>query len=190
MIVTLRTFPNAQQFPPGTRANLYFFDLTLGNWAIWGQGTVSDDSRVIISDPGAGLPRFAWHGAACQNTCPVLTAGGDRHPTGGEPVDLVTGQFTVNKTDLVLPGRIPVTIQRSHRSGGTTLNSLFGVGWTVGLYDAVLTPSGTGFQLTKPEAIPLHKPSSPGGMHAHARPRAPGTAHLRCGFGDSGWTTA
>jgi len=29
-----------------------------------------------------------------------------------------------------------------------------------------------------------------GGMHAHARPRAPGTAHLRCGFGDSGWTTA
>ena len=29
-----------------------------------------------------------------------------------------------------------------------------------------------------------------GGMHAHARPRAPGTAHLRCGLGDSGWTTA
>jgi hypothetical protein len=27
-------------------------------------------------------------------------------------------------------------------------------------------------------------------MHAHARPRAPGTAHLRCGLGDSGWTTA
>ncbi len=158
-----RTFPNAQQFPPGTRANLYFFDLTLGNWAIWGQGTVSDDSRVIISDPGAGLPRFAWHGAACQNTCPVLTAGGDRHPTGGEPVDLVTGQFTVNKTDLVLPGRIPVTIQRSHRSGGTTLNSLFGVGWTVGLYDAVLTPSGTGFQLTKPDqSTYTFSPTGPG----------------------------
>ena len=145
------TFPNAQQLPPGTRADLYFFDLSIGNWAIWGQGTVSDDSRVIVSDPGAGLPRFAWHGAACRSTCPILTAGGDRHATGGEPVDLVTGQFTVNKTDLVLPGRIPVTIQRSHRSGGTTLNSLFGVGWTLGLFDAVLTPSGTGFQLTKPD---------------------------------------
>ncbi|HEX9505025.1 MAG TPA: DUF6531 domain-containing protein, partial [Acidimicrobiia bacterium] len=157
------TFPNAQQLPPGTRANLYFFDLTIGNWAIWGQGTVSDDSRVIVSDPGAGLPRFAWHGAACQNTCPVLTAGGDRHPTGGEPVDLVTGQFTVNTTDLVLPGRIPVTIQRSHRSGGTTLNSLFGVGWTVGLYDAVLTPSGTGFQLTKPDqSTYTFSPTGPG----------------------------
>ena len=25
-----------------------------------------------------------------------------------------------------------------------------------------------------------------GGMHAHARPRAPGISHLRCGLGDSG----
>jgi len=33
-------------------------------------------------------------------------------------------------------------------------------------------------------------PLSGGGMHAHARPRAPGTAPLRCGLGDSGWTTA
>src|SRR2546428_12372494 len=149
MIVTLRTFPNAQQFPPGTRANLYFFDLTLGNWAIWGQGTVSDDSRVIVSDPGAGLPRFAWHGAACQSTCPILTAGGDRHATGGEPVDLVTGQFTVNKTDLVLPGRIAVTIQRSHRSGGTTPHSPLGGGWTPGGDHAVPTPSRTGLPVTQ-----------------------------------------
>ena len=32
--------------------------------------------------------------------------------------------------------------------------------------------------------------NSGGGMHAHARPRAPDTAHLQCRLGDSGWTTA
>jgi len=29
-----------------------------------------------------------------------------------------------------------------------------------------------------------------GGCTHTRAPRAPGTAHLRCGFGDSGWTTA
>jgi RHS repeat-associated protein len=169
------TFPNAQQLPPGTRADLYFFDLAIGNWAIWGQGTVSDDSHVIVSNPGAGLPRFAWHGTACQGTCPVGNPGGDRHATGAEPVDLVTGQFTINKTDLVLPGRIVVTIQRSHRSGGTTLNSLFGPGWTLGLYDAVLTPSGTGFQLTKPDqSTYTFSPTAPGQWSVAGEPEFAG----------------
>ncbi|TPW04069.1 MAG: Rhs family protein, partial [bacterium] len=55
------SFPNPQQAPPGTRAELYFFDLIAGNWAVWGMGSVSPDGTAIVSDPGFGLPRFAWH---------------------------------------------------------------------------------------------------------------------------------
>jgi len=53
------TFPNPQAAPPGTRADLYYFDLAIGNWNIWGTGTASDDGRRIVSDPGFGLPRLA-----------------------------------------------------------------------------------------------------------------------------------
>jgi len=55
------TFPNVQNAPPGVSAQLYFFDLVVGGWAVWGTGTVNADGTLIVSDPGAGLPRFAWH---------------------------------------------------------------------------------------------------------------------------------
>src|SRR5439155_17898367 len=55
------TFPNVPQAPPGSSAQLYFFDLVTGSWAVWGTGTLSDDGTVIVSDPAFGLPRFAWH---------------------------------------------------------------------------------------------------------------------------------
>src|SRR5439155_1394235 len=55
------TFPNVRNAPPGSQADLYFFDLSIGGWAVWGTGTVSDDGSVIVSNPGFGLPRFAWH---------------------------------------------------------------------------------------------------------------------------------
>jgi RHS repeat-associated protein len=55
------TFPNAGGSTPGTSANLYYFDLAIGTWSIWGQGTVTAGGAQIASNPGAGLPRLAWH---------------------------------------------------------------------------------------------------------------------------------
>src|SRR5712692_7202812 len=37
------TFPNPTRAAPGTSADLYFFALIAGNWAVWGRGTVSND---------------------------------------------------------------------------------------------------------------------------------------------------
>ena len=53
------TFPNPTRAAPGTSADLYFFDLIAGTWAVWGQGIVSNDGATIASNPGFGLPRFA-----------------------------------------------------------------------------------------------------------------------------------
>ncbi len=125
------SFPNVQQAPPGSVADLWFFDLAAGNWAIWGTGTVSADGTQIVSDPGFGLPRFAWH---TTNNRSVSEAVRERHAKACEPVDLVTGRFVVSKTDLVLPGRLPISIQR-HYGSGTAQIGLFGRGWNLDVYD-------------------------------------------------------
>ena len=57
--------------------------------------------------------------------------------TGGEPVDLPTGRFTVSKTDLVLPARIPVTIQRFYRNENPVVGIL-GLGWALDPYETML----------------------------------------------------
>ena len=132
------SFPNITEAAPGTQANLWFFDLAAGQWQTWGTGTVSADGSQVVSDPGFGLPRFAWH------FWDRIRAGLQwlrKTVFGGDPVDLATGRFSVDKTDLVLPGRLPVSLQRSYRSDDTRAG-LFGLGWNLGLYDSRLTSSG------------------------------------------------
>jgi RHS repeat-associated protein len=142
------TFPNTQQAPAGTKADLYFFDLIAGTWQTWGTGTVSSDGTQIVSDPGFGLPRFAWHFAASQVSLSDQVRS--RGAKGGEPVDLVTGRFSVSQTDLVLPGRIPVSIQRTYRSENPRAG-LLGIGWDLDLYDTRLTTAGTSMSLILPD---------------------------------------
>ena len=55
------SFPNVTEAAPGTKADMYFFDLAIGGWNTWGTRTVSADGTQVVSDPGFGLPRLAWH---------------------------------------------------------------------------------------------------------------------------------
>jgi hypothetical protein len=85
---------------------------------------------------------------------PLAAAGGPRNYRhlrdpealrGGEPVGLATGFFTLTKTDLVLPGRLPLVLTRHYRSDDTSPGA-FGTGGRHG-YDVFLvapTPSATG----------------------------------------------
>jgi RHS repeat-associated protein len=138
------TFPNLTNAPPGASADLWYFDLVAGGWTVWGTGTVTADGTQIASDPGYGLPRLAWHFAFTISTSEQVR---DRHAKGGDPVDLVTGRFTVAKTDLVLPARIRVTIQRLYRSENSG-KGLFGIGWNLGIYDSTIARVGQGPSLT------------------------------------------
>ena len=45
-----------------------------------------------------------------------------------DPVDLMTGEFYVDTTDLVLPGPMPLTVRRNYSSQNVIANQ-FGVGW-------------------------------------------------------------
>src|SRR5204862_826538 len=124
---------------PGSKADLWFFDLAAGTWKTWGTGTVSSDGTTIVSDPGFGLPRFAWH-SYCDEVCQLPNAAeappAENQPgaTAGEPVDLFTGRLVVRKTDLVLPGRMTISLDRTYWSGLSRVG-FFGTGWNLARYD-------------------------------------------------------
>jgi RHS repeat-associated protein len=153
------TFPNTNEAPPGTSADMYYFDLSIGDWNIWGRGTVSADGRQIVSDPGYGLPRLAWHTVCDGARCLPSNSGtppGNNKPgkKGGDPVDLFTGRFHVTNTDVTLPGRLPIHIQRSYWSGLTRVG-LFGVGWNLEGYDVKLLGRGTALTLIQGDQAEL-----------------------------------
>jgi RHS repeat-associated protein len=149
------TFPNVRQASPGSQADLYYFDLTIGNWNTWGTGTVSSDGARIPSDPGYGLPRFAWH-SPCDEFCfgpPLEDPPGntsDGSPASGDPVELFTGRMRASKTDMVLSGRVPVFIQRTYR-GHSSQSGVFGLGWNLTPYDAKLLVQGSSMVLINPD---------------------------------------
>jgi hypothetical protein len=145
---------------PGEPIELYYFneapDGTAPNrWEQYGTGTVSADGTRIVTDlnPATGqpygVPRFCC-GAVEPATKKKkgqpdnIRAGG---PTGGEPVDLATGRFIVRKTDLVLPGRLPVVVERTYRSENPD-TGLLGVGWNLAPWESTLSQSGTAYLLT------------------------------------------
>jgi RHS repeat-associated protein len=154
------SFPNAHASDPGTKADLYYFDLAIGNWNVWGTGTVSADGKQVISDPGFGLPRLAWH-SECDERCQAGGAPGEAPPacnkpanTASDPVDLFTGRLNVAKTDVILPGRIPIRIQRTYWSG-LTRSAYFGIGWSLETYDVKLASRGTALALIQADQAEL-----------------------------------
>jgi RHS repeat-associated protein len=147
---------------PGEKIDLYYFneapDGTAPNqWEKYGTGTVSSDGTTIVTDvnPATGLPygmpRFCCGARTNVRPPNFPTPGGgpsggssDSGKRAGDPVDTATGFFYVDKTDMVLAGRIPIVITRTYR---TNLNNQgpFGIG-TSWPYDVHLAspPDGSG----------------------------------------------
>jgi RHS repeat-associated protein len=141
------TLPNDLDLPPGAQAELWYFDEAPdgsrpNQWAKYGTGTVSQDGSQIVPDidPATGKqfgqPRFCCGiniAAILQNARQFYFGGGSPSPDpenkDGDPVDLATGLLTVAKTDMVLPGRLPVSITRTYQTNGTATGP-FGRGTT------------------------------------------------------------
>ncbi len=56
--------PNREGFPmaPGARAVLMSFNHDTGKWETVGGMTVSDDGKLVCTDPGVGIRQPGWHG--------------------------------------------------------------------------------------------------------------------------------
>lgn len=180
------TFPNDLDLPPGTQVELWYFDEAPdgsrpSQWAQYGTGTVTPDGRQVVPDldPSTGQP-FGQPRFCCGAVCLALVNGtfaaitgqvGGEPPSnegneGGEPVDVATGIFTLHKTDLTLPGRLPVVFTRQYRTKGTAAGP-FGPG-TSHTYHVLLLLQGNLRTLVLPRGNRALFPLQPDGSFRNA----------------------
>lgn len=120
-------YPNYTNKKPGTRMNFWNYDPTGKGWYIYGRGTVTPNGKQIVPDPGVVI--YEFNGIMIDdagNPPPTGPENGD-NDRGGDPVDLSTGLFVMEKTDFFLPDILPVVMKRTYRPGDTQSRP-FGVG--------------------------------------------------------------
>jgi RHS repeat-associated protein len=119
-------YPNSYKEPPGTSVDFYNYDPKEKGWYIYGQGAVSQDGKRVIPGPNVALWEFT--GAMLAN--PAFAPGTSPTGTtkGGDPVDLATGLFVMQKTDLaVYDSVMPIALTRTYRPNDARSRA-FGIG--------------------------------------------------------------
>lgn len=94
---------------------------------LWGNTFFSFYDYVFLqADHVRGQP----NGPVLSQPAPAVVASqGNPSPTAGDPVDLSTGLFVLDKTDLMLPDVLPITLTRTYRTMDPAPR-VFGIGAT------------------------------------------------------------
>ncbi|WAM28258.1 RHS repeat-associated core domain-containing protein [Myxococcus sp. NMCA1] len=175
---------------PGARANFWNYDANGSGWHAYGLGSVSADGRQVIPDDGVALYGFVGAGftnpdappppvgGGCNTECCGLGGGGEGGGgdcgggsagspgslTGGDPVQLSSGQFLFREVDLSVADLIPLRVERTYRSLDLTRRQ-FGVGMTSD-YERFLWRSSSAFteyELVNPDGTRIrYERISPG----------------------------
>src|SRR5881397_2469184 len=98
------------------------------DWYVYGQGKVTADGKQIVPEPGVGVYEFTGAMVAPSGLGPLLAAivNGLR---AGDPVDVATGLFVMEKTDLASPDTLPLGLTRTYRQNDSRSRP-FGIGAT------------------------------------------------------------
>ncbi len=120
-------YPNWAHLAPGERVDFWNYDPDTRGWYVYGKGTVTPNGTQIMPDPGVRVWEFTGAMITKEPLPPKKGPKPGASAGGGDPVDLGTGLFTYHKTDLALPGAIPIVIERTYRQGDTNSYS-FGIG--------------------------------------------------------------
>ncbi|MDQ3011427.1 MAG: IPT/TIG domain-containing protein, partial [Acidobacteriota bacterium] len=103
------TYPNLSGEPPysasGVPIQLWNFNHDTAEWEDAGQGRVSDDGKLIVPLPGAGLKYFSWHFPEVgRNRCNGNCCRDCNCATTPRPVDLSSGMKIETTTDVSFGG--------------------------------------------------------------------------------------
>jgi RHS repeat-associated protein len=120
-------YPNAMRAAPGQRRDLWSYDPDEGAWWIYGQGTVTADGRQLVPDRDVRVYEFTGQMMGGNPTPPVFGPPCGHCPRGGDPVDLATGLFVMDKADLFLPDILSLDLTRTYRNEDPNIRP-FGVG--------------------------------------------------------------
>ncbi|GAB2965147.1 DUF6531 domain-containing protein [Amycolatopsis acidiphila] len=129
-------------------------------------GTGTHEASAPPGDGAGGLPGDGPGSPGGDGTRPSSSDtpnGGQRSEgnggcdgKGGDPVDVVSGQMITSKTDVDLPGLLPLVIRRAYASGFGD-GRLFGPGWSSTL-DQRLETTDDGLRFVGDDAQVLHYP--------------------------------
>jgi len=107
-------YPNTYKSSAGTRYNFWNYDPDDDKaWYVYGHGSVSQDLKSIIPDPGVEI--YELTGAMVATGLAPAKGPCPKCPKGGEPVDLGTGLFVYEKTDMALADTVPLVLKRTYR---------------------------------------------------------------------------
>ncbi|SBT46045.1 pre-peptidase C-terminal domain-containing protein [Micromonospora narathiwatensis] len=104
-------------------------------WYIYGHGTVTPDGRQIVPDPDVRVWEFTGAMFNGSGKRPAGSGPGEDGDSGGDPVDLASGLFVDEHTDLVVNDVLPIAITRTYRQNDTQTRE-FGIGanFTYGIF--------------------------------------------------------
>ncbi|WP_236621839.1 DUF6531 domain-containing protein, partial [Luteimonas huabeiensis] len=120
-------YPNYDQHPAGTQADFWIYDPAEG-WRVYGKGRVTSDESRFAPEAGVALHQ-TMGGSYSVNTndpapeddlppdcqsCGEGNAGTGQNATAGDPIDLRTGQFSYQETDIVIADVVPISLARSY----------------------------------------------------------------------------
>ncbi len=122
-------YPNAERQAVGERLPLWTYEPEEKGWHIYGFGAVTPDGRQVTPEPGAVLYEFTGAMLVTIGRAPPSPDPPQPPTRDGEPVDLATGLFVMEKTDLYLPDVVPLALTRTYRSSDNGVRP-FGIGST------------------------------------------------------------
>jgi RHS repeat-associated protein len=121
-------YPNWGHLPPGQRVDFWNYDPSDKGWYIYGKGSVSANGRQVIPDPDVRVWEFT--GAMISSSGEPALSGpvSGASTNAGDPVDLATGLFVYQHTDLAVSDSLmPIALTRTYRQNESTSYS-FGIG--------------------------------------------------------------
>lgn len=147
-------YPNTWNYRPGTPFDFWNYDADVKGWYIYGEGHVTLNGLSIAPDPGVVIYGFTGAMDGSPSGAPNQGPPDGPQSTGGDPVDLSTGQFTYKNTDLTISDTIPISFTRTYIANDSRSRA-FGIGsmhnydiFTVGdtfpyTYQELILPNGT-----------------------------------------------
>ncbi|MGH7673042.1 MAG: hypothetical protein ACREMC_09080, partial [Gemmatimonadales bacterium] len=143
------TLPNDIDAIPGETVTLYYYDEQAtpdpnsNQWKVMGTGTVTQDGKSIVTNPGVGIPRFCCGavfsgltgsgntGANAGNGGCPFCPGSPPQPQSNNPVDLASGNALLFRPrPFGMSVFAPVDLNAYYRSTDPRFASLFGRGFS------------------------------------------------------------
>jgi RHS repeat-associated protein len=162
-------YPNTEHKPAGVPYAFWNYNPDHNGWFVYGAGHVNSMGSQVVPDQGVVIYDFSGamvgSGAAGPNTQRTSKS------KAGDPVDLSSGLFIYEKTDLVLSDVIPLSLTRTYRQNDSWSRP-FGIGATHP-YEMFIGGDGTGYGATPYVDLIL-----PDGSRIHFTGVGPGPTYL------------